>query len=128
MTRRIGATWIAGVVLPLVLGGLILMHTVDLAPAEASNPSEHAAVDAAGPVELHGGHDHGCDDCHLGMHMSAVCVAMLGSIAVWRFARHRAGDASTVDTSLSGTAGRPEPPPLLLSGQPAWVALGVMRC
>ena len=33
MTRRIGATWIAGVVLPLVLGGLILMHTVDLAPA-----------------------------------------------------------------------------------------------
>jgi hypothetical protein len=26
-------------VLPLVLGGLILMHTVDLAPAEATSPS-----------------------------------------------------------------------------------------
>jgi hypothetical protein len=127
VTRRIGATWIAGVVLPLVLGGLILMHTVDLAPAEATSPSEHAAVDGADAVELHGGHDHGCDGCHLGLHMTAVCVAVLGSIAVWRLARHIAGDTSTMDSS-SSAAERPSPPPLLRSGRPPWVALGVMRC
>jgi hypothetical protein len=127
VTRRIGARWIAGVVLPLVLGGLILMHTVDLAPAEATSPSEHAAVDG-GAVEMRGGHDHGCDGCHLGLHMTAVCVAVLGSIAVWRLARHIADDTSTMDTSVSGTVGRPAPPPLLRSGRPPWVALGVMRC
>jgi hypothetical protein len=127
VTRWIGASWIAGVVLPLVLGGLILMHAVDLVPAEATSPSEHAAVDRAGAVELHGGHDHGCDGCHLGLHMTAVCVAVLGSIAVWRLARHFAGRTSTMDSSPSA-AERPAPPPLLRGGRPPWVALGVMRC
>lgn len=127
MTRRMGARRIAGVLLPLVLGGLILMHTVDLSPAEATSPSEHAAVDG-GAVELRGDRDHGCDGCHVGVHVTAVCVAVLGSIAVWRFARHIAGDTSTMESSLSGSVGRPEPPPLLRSGQPRWVALGVMRC
>lgn len=128
MTRRIVATWIAGVVLPLVLGGLIVMHTVELAPAESTSPSEQPAVDTAGPVELRGDHDHGCDDCHLGLHVATVCVAMLGSIAVWRLARRLPGHTSPLGTLPLGTAGRRGARPLLRSGRPSWVTLGVMHC
>jgi len=128
MTRRIVATWIAGAVLPLVLGGLILMHTVELAPAGATSPSAHAAVDTADRVDLHREYDHGCDGCHLGLHVATVCVAVLGSIAVWRLTRYLTGHTSPMDTSTVGTVGRPEPPPLLRSGRPPCVTLGVMRC
>jgi hypothetical protein len=126
MTRRSVATWMAGVVLPLVLGGLIVMHTVELAPAEATSPSAHAAVDTASPVAVHA--DHGCDGCHVGLHVVIGCVAVLGSIAVWRLTRHLLGRTSPPDTSPAETAGPTEPPPLLRSGPPSWVTLGVMRC
>lgn len=128
MTRRISARWMAGVLLPLVLGGLILMHTVDLAPADTADPSHHAAAEDAGAVDMHGGHDRGCDDCHLGLHVTAACVAVLGSIAVWRLARHLGGDTPAPDSSPAGSAERPAPPPSLRSGRPPWLALGVMRC
>jgi hypothetical protein len=128
MSRRLGAWWVAGVVLPLVLGGLIVMHTVDLGSVGPTSAGDHASVSGAvAPVEMHGEHDHGCDDCHLELHITAVCAAVLGSIAVWRVAHRLSGDTTHVVAAPS-TSAPPEPPPLLLRGRPPWVELGVMLC
>jgi hypothetical protein len=131
VTRRIGAWWIAVVVLPLVVGGLVLMHVVDLGPAGATSSSEHAAVaEVASAAEIHGEHDDGCDDCHFGVHVTAaMCVAVLGSIAVWRLVRHFSCDASDVHSVDSGVRGRWTPARLLPRRErPPWVAWGVMLC
>jgi hypothetical protein len=128
MSRRLGAWWVAGMVLSLVLGGLIVMHTVDLGSVGPTSAGDHASVaGAVAPVEMHGEHDHGCDDCHLGLHITAVCAAVLGSIAVWRVAHRLSGDTTHVVAAPS-TCARPEPPPLLLRRRPPWVGLGVMLC
>jgi hypothetical protein len=128
MSRRLGAWWMAGMVLPLVLGGLIVMHTVDLGSADPTSAGDHASVaGAVAPVEMHGEHDHGCGDCHLGLHITAVCGAVLGAVAVWRVAHRLSGGTRHVVAAPS-TCARPEPPPLLLRGRPPWVELGVMLC
>jgi hypothetical protein len=127
MSRRLGAWWMAGMVLPLVLGGLIVMHTVDLGSAGPASAGDHASVAGAVAVEKHGEHDHGCKDCHLGLHITAVCGAVLGSIAVWRVAHRLSAGTRHVVTAPS-TSARPEPPPLLIRGRPPWVELGVMLC
>jgi hypothetical protein len=133
VNRRIGAWWIAAVVLPLVVSGLVLMHVVDLSPAAATSPGEHAAVAGDAEVaaaEIHGeDHHHGCDDCH-GMHLTAaMCVAVLGSIAVWRLVRHFTHDAPDLHSADSSVGGRWTPARLLPRRErPPWVAWGVMLC
>jgi hypothetical protein len=126
MSRRLGAWWMAGMVLPLVLGGLIVMHTVDLGSAEPTSAGDHAGV-AGAPVEMHGEHDHGCGDCRLVLHITAVCGAVLGAVAVWRIAHRLRGGTRHV-VAVPSTCARPEPPPMLLRGRPPWVELGVMLC
>ena len=129
MSRRFGAWWIAGVTLPLVLAGLILMHTVDISAADVPVGHEHSSAgDAVAPVEIHGDHQHGCDDCHLGLHITAACVAVLGSIAVWRVANRVIDRKMRVDVGASTTSGRPRPPSLRLRALPARVEFGVMLC
>jgi hypothetical protein len=129
MSRRLGAWWVWGVVVPLVLGGLIVMHTVDLGSVGPTSAGDRASVArAVAPVEMHGEHDHGCDDCHLGLHITAVCAAVLGSIAVWRVAHRLTGNTTHVVAARS-TCARPKPPLLLLlRGRPPCVELGVMLC
>jgi hypothetical protein len=132
MSRRLGAWWMAGVALPLVLAGLVFMHTVDVGAADVpAGHEEPATVGAVTVVEMHGEQPQGCDDCrHVGLHVTTVCVAVLGSIAVWRVARRLMGTSGTTPATAAAStvSGYPEPPPLLVRGRPAWVELGVMLC
>jgi hypothetical protein len=128
MARRRGAWWIAGVVLPLVLGGLILMHAVELGPSAETSASAHReVVGAAAGTELHGEHE-ACDDCHVGLHVTAACVAVLGSIAVWRLAARPPGRTKS---ALVGSSSSSRWPSLALDvpgGRPSWIRWGVMLC
>jgi hypothetical protein len=100
----------AGVVLPLVLGGLIFMHTVDPGPAAGSAAGGHAQVPSTSSgVIQHGGHED-CDGCHVGLHVIAACEALLGSIAVWRIA-HRETSGTPLAIAASPDASPwPAPP------------------
>jgi hypothetical protein len=127
MTRH--CAWrMAGVVLPLVLGGLILMHTVDLDPAAEVAGDEHGEVaSTSAGIDLHGEHED-CDGCHVGLRVTAACVAVLGSIAVWRIT-HRPPTGTTLALVASPDTSRwPAPPPARPCGRPPWVQWGVMLC
>jgi hypothetical protein len=127
VSRRVHGWWVAGLLVPLILAGLVLMHAVDPAPAEATGNNEHALGGAGvDSMETHSAPKGDCEGCHRGVHMSAVCIAMLGSIAIWRLTRRLTGDTSSL-LNVPGAAHRPRPPALLRSELPPWVALCVMR-
>lgn len=116
-------------VLPLVLGGLILMHTVDLGSAAGSAAGEHGEVATifSSGVDLRGG-DEDCDGCHVGLHITAAYVAVLGSIAVWRIT-HRLPTGTLLALAASPDTFRwPALPPEAPCGRPPWLQWGVMLC
>jgi hypothetical protein len=103
------------------------MHTVDLDPAAEAPAGEHGEVAGAAGVELHGERE-GCVHCHVGLHVTAACVAVLGSIAVWRVVHRRRPSATLAVAASPDTSRWPVPPRDPPGRRPPWVELGVMLC
>jgi hypothetical protein len=119
----------AGLLAPFALAGLILMHGLDAGAVRSMSDAGHEmhemVASHAPHVEEAPGDDHGCDGCHLAGHVTAVCVAALVSVALWRVHRVRLGEAGT-EQSPSGLPGGTGPPGPVPRGHPAWLELSVI--
>jgi uncharacterized protein DUF6153 len=116
----------AGLLAPLALAGLILMHGLDAGAARSVTDTAHEMVAAYAPhVEEAAGDHHGCDGCHVAGHVTSVCVAALVSVALWRIRRLRL-DAARPEQSPTGRSGRAGPPRPVPRGHPAWLELSVI--
>jgi hypothetical protein len=120
--------WTTLLVLPLLAGGLLLMHGVD---AGVSTGGFHEASVTA-PTHSHHGetptehHAADCDGCTVG-HIMAACMAIVATVVGLRLARRATGTSvSTLVDSATNRIGaaRQRLRPL----DPAWVRLAVMRC
>jgi hypothetical protein len=86
-----------------------------------------AAANAAHVEKAPGGDhgEHGCHGCHLAGHMTAVCVAALVSVALWRVGRVRLGEAGA-EQPAPGRPRRAATSSPVPRGQPAWLELSVI--
>jgi hypothetical protein len=115
------------VVLPLLLGGFLLMHGVDV----SSDGGGHVAVAAAGAhpepdheePHPHGG---GCPDCW--GHALAACVAVLAGLVTLRIVRRWAAALRSRPALVAAVRLVRERWELWHPPEPAWVHLSVMRC
>ena len=129
--RRRGFWGMASLLAPLVLAGLILMHGLDAgAVRSVTDAMPEMAASPAAQVEAAGGDhsgDHGCDGCHLAGHVTAVCVAALVSVVLWRIGRVRLGETDAAQAPpMPGRPGGAGPPSPVPRGQPAWLELSVI--
>lgn len=116
----------AGLLAPLVLAGLILMHGLDAGAVQSMVDAGHEMVAShATHVDEAPSDDHGCDGCHLAGHVTAVCVAALVSVALWRIRRVRLHGA-VAEQSPPGHHGGAGPPTPVPRGRPAWLELNVI--
>jgi uncharacterized protein DUF6153 len=117
----------AGLLAPLVLAGLILMHGVDAGAIESMTGGADRMTAVAHPPQIDGMSegDHGCDGCHLAGHVTVVCVAALVSVALWHLGRVRLDDTDAGQSrqECSSGAGPPSPVPRWRS---AWLELSVI--
>lgn len=124
--------WTSLLVLPLLVGGLVLMHGLD-AHARGGDAGAAAAVSAStaaahphdDPVPA--GDDHHCDGCLAG-HAMAACVAVVTTVAAIGLASRllsQGWPAAPVAAAAGRARGLVE---LLRPPGPVWVRLAVMRC
>jgi hypothetical protein len=124
--RRLPRTLVL-LVLPLLLGGFLLMHGVE-ATSTGGGHVAASAVDSHTDQPESGEHHHGatCPDCW--GHALAACVAVIVGLVTLRLTRRWvavARSALPLPTGVRLVRERWEQwhPP-----EPAWVRLAVMRC
>jgi hypothetical protein len=121
--------WITVLLLPLLVGGLLLMHGLAASGGGDHHGGVAAELHAAGvSAEHHDVHDHAhCPECIAG-HLVAACVAVVAVVVSLRVACRvlilvRAGAVDRPSETASIGVVRIWRPP-----DPAWVRLSVMRC
>jgi Family of unknown function (DUF6153) len=116
----------AGLLAPLVLAGLILMHGLDAGAVQSMTDVGHEmGAPHTSHIEEAPHGDHGCDGCHLAGHVTVACVAVLFAVALWRVHRIRLGQTDS-EQSPPGRQGGADPPTPVPRGQPAWLELSVI--
>jgi hypothetical protein len=127
VARPRGLWGLASLLAPLVLAGLILMHGVDAGAVQSMTAAGHEMVEShAAHVDGSPDGHHGCDGCHLASHVTAVCVAVVVSLVLWRVRRTRLGETSAEQPPTPGGQRGTGPPAPVPRGQPAWLELSVI--
>jgi hypothetical protein len=101
---------------------VLVMHGVD------TTPSHGAEVRGAHGVAVHADHHDACADCIPAHHLIAVCVAVVGTVAVRQFARLRPSNGPwwpAAQLRRAGLSTRSAAPPPWLD--PPWIRLAVNR-
>jgi uncharacterized protein DUF6153 len=126
VARRRGLWGMAGLLAPLVLAGLILMHGLDAEAVQSMTDVGHEmGAPHASHIEEAPDGDHGCDGCHLAGHVTVACVAVVASVALWRVRRVRLGETDP-EQPPPGRQGRADAPAPVPRGHPAWLELSVI--
>jgi hypothetical protein len=117
----------AGLLAPLVLAGLILMHGADAGAvgSVAGGADRMTAIAHAPQIDGMSSEEHGCDGCHLAGHVTVVCVAAMVSVGLWHLGRVRPDDTDAWQ-SPHGRTGGSDPPSPVPRWRPAWLELGVI--